>query len=78
MKLKRLFPFLFVIGVLLMVPFDAWYTRLTGMACLIAFVIVGVFVIASPEFLARTNDDLDDGPAGAPGAAAAAPVDPQA
>jgi hypothetical protein len=74
MNLRKLFPFLFLIGVALMVPFDAWYTRLLGMGCLIAFVVVGVFVIATPEFLSRPDDDVDDAPGSAPGTGAAAPV----
>lgn len=73
MNLRKLFPFLFLIGVGLMVPFEMWYTRLVGMACLIAFVVVGLFVIASPEFLAQGDDDAD-APGAAPGTGAAAPA----
>jgi hypothetical protein len=75
MNLRKLFPLLFVIGVALMVPFDAWYTRLAGMACLVGFVVVGAFTIASPEFLARGNDDFDDAPGSEPHTGAAAPID---
>jgi quinol-cytochrome oxidoreductase complex cytochrome b subunit len=65
-RLRKLFPFLFVIGVALMVPFEEWYTRLLGMGCLIAFVVVGVFVIASPEFLAHGDPDVEPSDAGGP------------
>jgi Ca2+/Na+ antiporter len=63
---RRVFPWLFVIGVVLMVPFDRWFTRLAGMTFLVAFVVVGLFVIATPEFLAGDAED-DDQPGGAPG-----------
>jgi hypothetical protein len=68
MRLRKLFPFLFVIGVALMIPFEAWYTRLLGMGCLIAFVVVGVFVIASPEFLAHGDEDVEPADTGGPSA----------
>ncbi|MCW3006648.1 MAG: hypothetical protein JWP17_1274 [Solirubrobacterales bacterium] len=80
MRLHKLFPLLFVIGVLLMVPFDYWYTRLAGMGCLVAFVIVGLFVIASPEFLARGSDDAvaADGAGGAAAGPDTVATDPPA
>jgi preprotein translocase subunit SecD len=49
-----------VLGVLLLVPFEAWYTRLLGVLALFAFVIAGVFAIASPALL----DDDHDGTQG--------------
>lgn len=42
---------LFIIGALTMFLFEAWYTLLLGMALQIAAVVVGIFVIAEPEFL---------------------------
>ena len=46
---RRLWPLLFVLGVALMVPFEATVTRILGMACLVAFVVVGLFLIAAPD-----------------------------
>jgi hypothetical protein len=41
----------FVVGVLLMIPFEAWFTRVLGVAALFAAIVVGVFAIATPEFI---------------------------
>lgn len=41
----------FVAGVLLMIPFDATLTRIAGLVCLFAFIVLGVFAIARPERL---------------------------
>ena len=48
-----------VLGVVLLVPFKAPVTLLLGVLALLAFVAVGVVVIASPEFLAQDDDELD-------------------
>jgi hypothetical protein len=40
-------------GIVLMVFFDRPLTRVLGLACLAAFVVGGVFVIANPQFLVR-------------------------
>ena len=48
-----------VLGVLLMIPFEAWYTRLFGVLALFAFIVAGVFAIASPGFL--EDDREEDG-----------------
>ena len=45
------------LGLLLMLLFEAWYTRLAGVACLFAFIVSGVFLIADPAFLAAEDDD---------------------
>ena len=51
---------LLVIGCALMIPFAEWYTRLAGMACLFAFIVLGVFLVADPRFLAPDEgDDLE-------------------
>lgn len=42
---------LFIVGALTMFLFDHWYTLLLGMALQVAAVVVGIFVIAEPEFL---------------------------
>jgi uncharacterized membrane protein YkgB len=60
MTLRRLWPALLVIGVALMVPFQATITLALGVACLVGFVVTGVFLIATPEFLGR--DDASDPP----------------
>ena len=41
----------FVVGVLLMIPFEAWFTRVLGVGLLFAAIVVGVFAIATPEFI---------------------------
>ena len=60
MTLRRLCPTLFVLGIVLMIPFEAWYTRLFGVLALVGFVVTGVFLIASPDYLAR-DPQADDG-----------------
>ena len=50
---------LLVVGCGLMLPFEYWFTRLTGMACLFGFIVLGVFLIAEPGFL-----DTDEAPEG--------------
>jgi preprotein translocase subunit SecD len=53
-----------VVGFVLLVAFDAWFTRLLGVLALFAFVAAGVFAIASPALL----EQEEEGPAGrAPG-----------
>jgi hypothetical protein len=54
--LRRVWPALLVLGVALMVPFDAPLTRIVGIACLVGFVVTGLFLVATPEFLARDED----------------------
>jgi len=45
------------LGLLLMLLFEAWFTRLAGVACLFAFIVTGVFLIADPAFLAAEDDE---------------------
>jgi hypothetical protein len=47
---------LLVLGCGLMLPFELWATRLAGMACLLAFIVLGVFLIADPRFLAEDRE----------------------
>jgi hypothetical protein len=49
----------FVVGIALMLPFEATLTRVLGVAALLGFVGCGVFLIADPRTLAR--DDEHDG-----------------
>jgi hypothetical protein len=53
---RLLVPLLLVAGVLLMVPFETTVTRVLGVAALVAFVVCGVFAIATPEYLERDDD----------------------
>ena len=59
MKLERICIGLFVLGVVLMIPFEEWYTRLFGVAALIGFIVTGVFLIASPELIGRDSAEED-------------------
>jgi hypothetical protein len=47
----------FVLGVLLMIPFEFWLTRVLGVAALFAAIVVGVFAIATPGFLEEEDAD---------------------
>ena len=44
------------VGMLLMVLFEHWATRLAGITALFAFIVSGVFLIADPAFLAAEDD----------------------
>ncbi len=46
-------------GLLLMLLFEAWFTRLLGVVALFAFIVSGVFLIADPAFLAAEDDEGD-------------------
>jgi uncharacterized membrane protein YoaK (UPF0700 family) len=48
----------FVVGVVLMVGFEATITRILGVLLLFAFIVSGVFLLADPAFL-ETEDDSD-------------------
>jgi uncharacterized protein (DUF58 family) len=45
------------LGLVLTVPFERWFTLLFGVGFLLAFVVLGVFAIASPAFLERGEED---------------------
>ncbi len=49
----------FVIGAGLLVAFEKALTLIAGVGLLFAFVVLGVFAIASPEYLARHPDDSE-------------------
>jgi hypothetical protein len=59
-SLERLWLALLVAGLVLMIPFDATITLALGVACLLAFVALGVFLMAHPASLL---DDESEGPA---------------
>lgn len=46
----------FVLGVGLMVAFEATITRVLGMGFLLAFIVGGVFLIAEPRFLSADEE----------------------
>jgi amino acid permease len=48
-----------VIGVGLMVPFEAAITRVLGVAALLAFIVCGLFLIATPESLGSHDDQVN-------------------
>lgn len=55
--LGKLTPALLVVGLVLLVPFKATVTLALGVACLLAFVVCGVFLIAEPGFLEGDRDE---------------------
>jgi hypothetical protein len=55
-RLDRIAIACFVLGAGLLFPFDQTYTIVPGVLLLLAFVVVGVFALASPERL-REGDE---------------------
>ena len=59
--MKRRLPLLalsaFVLGVVLMIPFENVFARIVGIAALFVAIVAGVFAIATPEFLGADDDD---------------------
>ena len=45
------------LGALLMFLFEEWFTRLAGVLGLFAFIVLGVFAIASPPFLEGDREE---------------------
>lgn len=45
------------IGMLLMLIFEHWTTRVVGVAGLFAFIVSGVFLIADPAFLVAEDEE---------------------
>jgi hypothetical protein len=56
-RLEKAAAACFVLGAGLLFPFQHTLTILAGVLLLVAFVVCGVFVLASPEALAREPDD---------------------
>lgn len=48
-----------IAGLALMIPFEGTITRVLGIACLLAFIACGVFLIADPAWLAVDDDEAD-------------------
>jgi hypothetical protein len=46
-----------VAGLVLMVPFEHAVTRVLGLLALFAFIVLGVFLIADPAFLAADDEE---------------------
>jgi hypothetical protein len=58
---KLLIPTLAAVlaGSLLMLLFDATLTRIAGVVGILGFIVLGVFMIATPEYLAGEQDERD-------------------
>lgn len=56
-RLEKAAAACFVLGAGLLFPFEETLTVLAGVLLLVAFVVCGVFALASPEALARDPDD---------------------
>jgi len=56
-RLEKAAAACFVLGAGLLFPFDHTLTILAGVLLLVAFVVCGVFALASPEALAREPDE---------------------
>lgn len=54
---------LLVVGLALMLPFEETITLALGVACMLAFVALGVFLIAHPSALLEPEDDEEAPPA---------------
>jgi hypothetical protein len=52
-RARWLLPLLLVAGLALMLPFEYTLTRVLGVTSMFAFIVVGVFAIANPEFMER-------------------------
>ena len=46
-----------VVGLALMLAFESAITRLLGVIALFAFIVIGVFLIADPAFLAEEEGE---------------------
>ncbi len=47
----------FAVGAGLLVAFEDTATRIAGVACLLGFIVLGVFAIATPEALGEDTDE---------------------
>ena len=55
-RLLRLTIGCFLLGSAVMIAFEAPLARIVGVALLFGFVVSGVFLVASPEFLAGDEE----------------------
>lgn len=51
----------YLLGVLFMVPFEGFPWRLIGMAFMVAFAVLGILAVASPDYLRRDPDERELG-----------------
>jgi hypothetical protein len=56
-NLRHVSLVLFVLTLALMLPFEYTITRILGVACLVGFVVTGLFAIATPANLEGGEDD---------------------
>jgi hypothetical protein len=56
-RLEKAAAACFVLGAGLLFPFKSTFTILAGVLLLVAFVVCGMFVLASPEALGREPED---------------------
>ena len=56
-RLEKIALACFVLGSGLLFPFDKWFTILPGVLLLFAFIVCGVFALASSERLAGEEPD---------------------
>lgn len=61
MKLGRVTPVLLVVGLALMLPFKSTVPLTLGIACMLGFIVCGVFLIAAPGFLEGDETPNTDG-----------------
>lgn len=52
------------VGALTMLLFDGLWARLLGVLLLAAFIVCGVFLVATPEFVAHDGEDGEPPPGG--------------
>ena len=55
--LRLLCPALFLVGIGLMIPFETAATLTLGVAALLGFVVCGLFLIATPDFIDQDSAD---------------------
>ncbi|MEK6276857.1 MAG: hypothetical protein AABM29_02440 [Actinomycetota bacterium] len=55
-RIRLLVPVALLLGVALMIPFEATITRVLGVTALLAFIVAGVFAIAEPGFLSEDEE----------------------
>jgi hypothetical protein len=56
-RLEKAAAACFLLGAGLLFPFDSTFTILAGVLLLVAFIVCGVFALATPEALAGEPDD---------------------
>lgn len=57
MNLRHVSLLLFILTLALMLPFEYTITRILGVACLVGFVVTGLFAIATPAYLGQAEEE---------------------